>query len=163
MLKMLPMMYFYALNASAFGVFAFLEREMTDMDGGMLPPQWEKFAVEYARIGNASAAARVAGYPVKAAGQQGYVLLKNTQILARVQELQADWHAEQVAALKKHIAPAIGALGGIVKGGGKHGDQAVVLAATALLDRAGFKPIDKSEIKASTVMQVNISQDDAEL
>lgn len=135
---------------------------MTD-EVAMLSPQWEKFAVEYARLGNASEAARVAGYSVKTAGQQGWALLKNPQILARIQELQADWHAEQVAAIKDHIAPAIGALGGIVSKGGKHGDQAVVLAATALLDRAGFKPIDKSEVKSSAVMQITISQDDAEL
>ena len=133
------------------------------MDTGVLPPQWEKFATEYARIGNATQSAKLAGYAHKAAGQQGWALLKNPQILARVQELQAAWHAEQVAALKQHIAPAIGALGGIVSKGGRGGDQAVVLAATALLDRAGFKPIDKAEIKSSAVMQINISQDDAEL
>ena len=135
---------------------------MTD-EVAMLSPQWEKFAVEYARLGNASEAARVAGYSVKTAGQQGWALLKNPQILARIQELQADWHSEQVAALKTHISPAIKALGGIVKGGGKHGDQAVVLAATALLDRAGFKPIDKSEVKSTGVVQINISPVDDEL
>ena len=158
-----PIVKFHALISLRSGLLLLWRWEMTDVDAAMLPPQWEKFATEYARIGNASEAARVAGYSVRCAGQQGWALLKNPQILARIQELQADWHSEQVAALKTHISPAIKALGGIVKDGGKHGDQAVVLAATALLDRAGFKPIDKSEVKASTVMQINISQDDAEL
>ncbi len=136
---------------------------MAELDPDMLSPQWEKFAVEYARIGNASEAARVAGYSVRAAAEQGYRLLRNAQVLARVRELQAEWHEQQVQAIKSHIAPAINALGGIVTNGGRGGDQAVVLAACALLDRAGFKPIDKAEVKSSTVMQINITPEEANL
>ncbi len=136
---------------------------MAELDPDMLSPQWEKFAVEYARLGNASEAARIAGYAKNSAGIHGHHLLKNPKILARVRELQAEWHEQQVQAIKAHVAPAINALGSIVANGGKNGAQAQVLAACALLDRAGFKPIDKAEVKSSTVMQINITPEENSL
>ena len=129
-----------------------------------LSPRQEKFALEYARTGNASNAGRVAGYSLSGAAQQGYVLLRNPNVLARVSELQAEWHAEQIAAIRDHVAPAIQTLAEIAAGqADAKGAQARVLAACALLDRAGFQPIQKVETNQQTAIIVRISSEDAAL
>ncbi len=137
-----------------------MTNEITDT----LPPRQEMFAVEYARTGNASKAARVAGYSSPGAAQQGHVLLRNPDVLARVSELQAEWHAEQIAAIRDHIAPAIQTLAEIVAGrADAKGAQARVLAACALLDRAGFQPIQKVETNQQTAIIVHLSREDMDL
>jgi len=129
-----------------------------------LPPRQEMFAVEYARTGNASSAARAAGYSLPGAAQQGYVLLRNPHVLARVSELQAEWHTQQVAAIRDHVGPAIKTLAEIAAGkADAKGAQARVLASCALLDRAGFQPIQKVETNQQSAIIVQISRDDAAL
>jgi len=129
-----------------------------------LPPRQEMFAVEYARTGNASNAARVAGYSAASVRSQGSYLLTNPDILARVRELQAEWHAQQIAAIRDHVAPAIQTLAEIAAGkADAKGAQARVLASCALLDRAGFQPIQKVETNQQSAIIVQISRDDVAL
>jgi len=129
-----------------------------------LPPRQEQFCLEYARTGNASNAATLAGYSPASARSQGSYLLTNPDILARVRELQAEWHTQQVAAIRDHVAPAIQTLAEIAAGkADAKGSQARVLAACALLDRAGFQPIQKVETNQQTAIIVQISRDDMEL
>lgn len=140
-----------------------MTNELTEVADALSPRQ-ERFALEYARTGNASNAARVAGYGTSGAGVQGHHLLKNANVLARVTELQAEWHATQVAAIRDHVGPAIETLAEISRGEAPaSGAQARVLASCALLDRAGFQPIQKVETNAQTAIIVQISRDDMEL
>ncbi|MBU2739873.1 terminase small subunit [Acidithiobacillus concretivorus] len=130
----------------------------------VLPPRQERFALEYSRTGNASSAATLAGYSPASARSQGSYLLTNPNILARVRELQAEWHAQQIAAIRDHVAPAIQTLAEIAAGqADAKGAQARVLASCALLDRAGFQPIQKVETNQQTAIVVQISRDDMEL
>jgi hypothetical protein len=140
-----------------------MTNELTEVADALSPRQ-EQFCLEYARTGNASKAAREAGYSLPGAAQQGYVLLRNPHVLARVSEMQAEWHAERVAAIRDHVAPAIETLAEISRGEAPAaGAQARVLASCALLDRAGFQPIQKIETNAQTAIVVQISRDDADL
>ena len=140
-----------------------MTNEITEVADALSPRQ-EAFALEYSRTGNASNAARVAGYGTSGAGVQGHHLLKNANVLARVTELQAEWHAEQIAAIRDHVAPAIQTLAEIAAGkADAKGAQARVLASCALLDRAGFQPIQKIETNQQTAIVVQISRDDMEL
>jgi hypothetical protein len=109
-------------------------------------------------------AARVAGYSAASARSQGSYLLTNPDILARVRELQAEWHTQQIAAIRDHVAPAIQTLAEISRGDASaSGAQARVLASCALLDRAGFQPIQKVETNQQAAIVVQISRDDAGL
>lgn len=101
---------------------------------------------------NASNAATLAGYSPASARSQGSYLLTNHNIRAR--ELQAEWHAEQIAAIQTLAEIASGQADA-------KGAQARVLASCALLDRAaGSQPIQKVETNQQTAIIVQISRDD---
>ncbi|MBU2759131.1 terminase small subunit [Acidithiobacillus sulfurivorans] len=103
---------------------------------------------------NASNAATLAGYSPASARSQGSYLLTNHNIRARVRELQAEWHAEQIAAIQTLAEIASGQADA-------KGAQARVLASCALLDRAaGSQPIQKVETNQQTAIIVQISRDD---
>ena len=140
-----------------------MTNELTEVADALSPRQ-EQFCLDYALHGNASNAARVAGYSAASARSQGSYLLTNPDILVRVRELQSEWHAQQVSAIRDHIAPAIQTLAEIAAGkADAKGSQARVLAACALLDRAGFQPIQRVETNVQSAIVVRISSDDAEL
>ena len=140
-----------------------MTNEITEVADALSPRQ-EQFCLEYSRTGNASEAAREAGYSAASARSQGSYLLTNPDIIARVRELQAEWHATQVAAIRDHVGPAIQTLAAIAAGqADAKGAQARVLAACALLDRAGFQPIQKVETNQQTAIIVQISREDMEL
>jgi phage terminase small subunit len=80
--------------------------------------------------GNASAAARIAGYSEKTAGQKGYELLRHEGVRAEIERLTRE-------ALGDHASAAVALLGRVIR------DENVsvkirVDAAKAVLDRAGF-------------------------
>ncbi len=128
-----------------------------------LTPMQERFALEYARVSNGALAARLAGYSERSARQQAHKLLTSDDVLARVKQLQIEWHEQQVAAIRSLVSPAIEALGEIVATGGGRGAQARVLAACSLLDRAGFKPLDRIEAKTAASITVVLGHDDMAL
>ncbi len=55
-----------------------------------LTPRQRSFAEAYAVLGNASEAAKRAGYSLKTAPSQGARLLKNVHVSARITQLQAE-------------------------------------------------------------------------
>ncbi len=55
-----------------------------------LTPRQRSFAEAYAACGNASEAARKAGYSIRTAPSQGARLLKNAHVSARITQLQAE-------------------------------------------------------------------------
>lgn len=117
----------------------------------------------YAETGDATAAAVAAGYSARTAKQQAARLLTDADLLARARELRAtkakeqgDDFVRQQAKLRFAADGAIKALeeiagGAAVDAEGKtnlkwsNGAQARVMAAVAILDRAGHKPVERVE------------------
>lgn len=113
----------------------------------------EAFVAAYGRTGNATQAAVEAGYSAKSAKQQGSRLMTDAAICARCSEARAAFLAEQEDDKKRQrkmlvqaADDAIRALHTVVRGGVGRGAVAMVSAATAILDRAGHKPVDESKI-----------------
>ena len=117
----------------------------------------DAFVAAYARCGNATQAAVEAGYSKRSAGQQGSALMKKPEISARCSEARAAFLAEaeddkqrQRKLLVAAADDAITALHRVVQGEVGRGAVAMVSAATAILDRAGHKPVDESKIDHSS-------------
>ena len=67
----------------------------------MLTIKQEKFCLEYAKCGNATQAAREAGYQGKYIGQDANKLLKNPKIQERIDELIEQIQSEKIADIKE--------------------------------------------------------------
>ena len=67
----------------------------------MLNVRQEKFCLEYAKCGNATEAAILAGYAEKYAGQNADKLLKNTKVQERLRELAEQIESEKIADIKE--------------------------------------------------------------
>lgn len=67
----------------------------------MLNVRQEKFCLEYAKCGNATEAAILAGYAEKYAGQNADKLLKNTKIQDRLKEIVEQIESEKIADIKE--------------------------------------------------------------
>ncbi len=67
----------------------------------MLNVRQEKFCLEYAKCGNATEAAILAGYAEKYAGQNADKLLKNTKVQDRLKELVEQIESEKIADIKE--------------------------------------------------------------
>ncbi len=119
------------------------------------PRKVDAFIAAYARHGNATQAAKDAGYSERSARQQGGELMTKPDVSARCAESRNAYLAEQEDDKKRQrrmlveaADDAIRALQAVVRGGDASGRGAVarVSAATAILDRAGHKPVDESKI-----------------
>jgi phage terminase small subunit len=111
------------------------------------------FAAAYGRTGNATQAAIDAGYSVKTARTQGSALLTKPDIFDLCSKARAEYLAacenvkqRQRKMLEAAADDAIAALQTVVQGKVSRGAVAMVSAATAILDRAGHKPVDESKI-----------------
>ena len=62
-----------------------------------MSPKQEKFCIEYARTGNATQAAEMAGYSKRSAGRIGGENLKKVEIQKRLQELSAEVKNAKIA------------------------------------------------------------------
>ena len=115
------------------------------------------FVAAYARTGNAGQAAKEAGYSPRSAPQQGGRLMNNAEIRERCAKAREEFLIENENTKKRQrkmleIAAddAIAALQTVVQGRVSRGAVAMVSAATAILDRAGHKPVDESKIAHSS-------------
>lgn len=113
----------------------------------------DAFVIAYGRTGNATQAAKDSGYSAHSAGQQGSALLKKPEISERCAKARAEFLAQnenakkrQREALELAADDAIVALRKVVTGKIKRGAVAIVSASTAILDRAGHKPVDESKV-----------------
>ena len=112
----------------------------------------ELFIASYAATGNASAAAIAAGFGEKNAGAQGDKLLHEPETGTRAREARrhyvessmSDFQRQQRALCEAGDA-AIATLVQVAANPPRVGAQAMVLAAVAILDRAGHKPIERVE------------------
>lgn len=99
----------------------------------------EKFAVEYARTGNATQAAKNAGYSQKTAYAQGSMLLKNLEVLARKDQEYQAMLSESREKLSRMVMDALSALHDTLKNA-PPGSMARVQAANVILEKSGLNP-----------------------
>ena len=110
------------------------------------------FVAAYATSGNASAAAVAAGYSERSAGTMGDRMMHEAGTAARAREARQqhvlrtqDAFSRQQRALCEAADDAIRTLVQVASNPPRSGAQAMVLAAVAILDRAGHKPIERIE------------------
>ena len=110
------------------------------------------FIASYATTGNATSAAIAAGFGEKNAGAQGDKLLHEPETGTRAREARErhvlrtqDAFSRQQAALCAAADGAIATLVQVASNPPRVGAQAMVLAAVAILDRAGHKPVERVE------------------
>lgn len=113
-----------------------------------LNPRQLRFVQLYVRLGNATEAAKQAGYSEKSAYSQGQRLLKNVEIAAAIAEAQEDIQAifagEVLASIRTLVT---------VRDDPEAPAQVRVMAARDLLDRAGHKPPDKVALSGEVKTQ----------
>ncbi|HET7561704.1 MAG TPA: terminase small subunit [Rhodanobacteraceae bacterium] len=116
----------------------------------------EAFIAAFAQTGNATTAAIAAGFSENGATVQGERLLRDADLARRardgreafLQQTREDFEQQQ-ALLRAESFKAIQALAQVAagkmpeEGNSRVGAQARVLAAVAILDRAGHKPIER--------------------
>ena len=112
----------------------------------------ELFIASYGATGNASAAAVAAGFAERNADVTGDRLLREPATGVRAREARdqhvqrtQDAFARQQAALCAAADGAIGTLVQVAANPPRTGAQAMVLAAVAILDRAGHQPVQRIE------------------
>ena len=93
-------------------------------------------------------AAGLAGY---AKGESGRVTATKTMKLPHVQQYLMQVTAE---AFSQHAAMAVSTVAGLAKNG--KSEYVQLQAAQDLLDRAGFKPIDRSQVQVAGDIKVSI-------
>ena len=110
----------------------------------------ELFIAAFAETGNGSAAAIAAGYAPKNADVTAARLLRDPRISPRAREARErhvlrtqDAFSRQQAALCAAADDAIRTLVQVASNPPRTGAQAMVLAAVAILDRAGHQPVQR--------------------
>lgn len=110
--------------------------------------QWEIFATEYARTGNATQSAIVAGYSETSAYNQGYRLTKNDEVAKRIAEIQQQMAQELRDKMSAKASSAFEVLEQIMKNP-KAKDADKIKCAVEVLDRAGYVAEKKVEVSAN--------------
>ena len=115
--------------------------------------QQEKFATEYAICGNATQAAKNAGYSEATAYSQGQRLLKNVEVAEKIESLKAQAAEDLRKKMAREASTAFDVLVKIMNNdGAKDADR--IKCAVDLLDRAGYVAEKKVEVKSD----VNIAE-----
>ena len=98
--------------------------------------------------GNLTKASQEAGY---AAGDSGRVSAQKAMKTTHVQQYMMQVISEQFS---RHAPMAVGQLAGLAKGA--RSEYVQLEASKDLLDRAGFKPIDRSQVQVAGDIRVSI-------
>ena len=101
----------------------------------MLTEKQEKFVENYCLTGNAAKAAEMAGYSVKTAKQMGYTL-KN--------QLSSEISEKMTKLIQDSVPGALAQINDLVMNATSEGTR--LNACKDILDRAGYKPVEKQEI-----------------
>lgn len=107
----------------------------------------KRFAIEYANCGNATQAAKSAGYSEATAGSQGHALLKILEIQEFIEEIETQREQELRKKMAKEAAKAFNVLVDVMNNGKRDADK--IKCAIDLLDRAGYGAEKKLEIKTN--------------
>lgn len=123
-----------------------------------LNPRQLKFALHFASLGDATRAAKLAGYSEKRAAVTGCELSKKPEVLACVDAELETIRKAQLRMIVRHTETAINRLLREVTEG-KSGSMAAVQAANSILDRAGIPVQSRQEISGPSgkpVVQVGV-------
>ena len=101
----------------------------------MLTEKQEKFVENYCLTGNAAKAAEMAGYSAKTAKQMGYTL-KN--------QLSSEISEKMTKLIQDSVPGALAQINDLVMNATSEGTR--LNACKDILDRAGYKPVEKQEI-----------------
>ena len=101
----------------------------------MLTEKQEKFVENYCLTGNAAKAAEMAGYSAKTAKQMGYTL-KN--------QLSSEISEKMTKLIQDSVPGALAQLNDLMMNATSEGTR--LNACKDILDRAGYKPVEKQEI-----------------
>lgn len=114
-----------------------------------LRPQKMIFVTEYLKNGNnATLAAIAAGYSEKTAGSQGSRLLKSVDVQQFLNRTEQNLNKDLRMMFTENAVNAFEVLLEVMNNPGAM-DKDRLVAARDLLDRAGYKPIDKSVVDVS--------------
>jgi phage terminase small subunit len=108
----------------------------------------EAFVLEYVKDHNATQAAIRAGYSNRGASEIGYQLLQKTSVLEAIKSLQDEIDQQLRMQFVQDAIRAREVLRGILDNPNST-DRDKITAARDLLDRAGFKPVEKKELSGA--------------
>lgn len=117
---------------------------MDQMMNGLTRKQ-EAFVLEYVKDYNATQAAIRAGYSKRRASEIGYQLLQKTTVLTAIEDFRNDIHHKLKMEFMHDAIRAREVLYEVMASP-TSSDRDKIVAAKDLLDRAGFKAIDKHEL-----------------
>ncbi|WHZ04963.1 terminase small subunit [Neobacillus sp. YX16] len=117
------------------------------MDNGLTRKQGA-FVLEYIKDYNATQAAIRAGYSNRGASEIGYQLLQKTSVLEAINTLQDDIEQQLRMQFVQDAIRAREVLREILHNPNST-DRDKITAARDLLDRAGFKPVEKKELSGA--------------
>lgn len=120
-----------------------------------LTERQRRFAWEYWELGNATRSAINAGYSEKTAHVQGPRLLKNV----RIQELIKEYREESEALLRQQFSKDAVEARKVMYNMMADDDvpeNVRLSAAKDFLDRAGFKPVEKSEVESNGELGIKV-------
>lgn len=123
------------------------ERWGVFMDNRLTRKQ-QAFVLEYVKDHNATQAAIRAGYSKRWASELGYKLVRKSTVLDSIKALQDEIEQQLRFQFVKDALKARAVLREILDNPSSS-DRDKITAARDLLDRAGFKPIDKKELRGS--------------
>jgi phage terminase small subunit len=106
-----------------------------------LRPQHMIFVAEYIKSGNATQAAIAAGYSEKTAYSAGPRLLKNVEIKQYLNKTEQNLNRDLRTMFVEEALAAFETMADLMKNSGQ--DNVRYSAAKDILDRAGYKPVDK--------------------
>lgn len=121
-----------------------------------LTAKQECFVNEYLRDKNATQAAIRAGYSMRRASEIGYQLLQKTTVSEAISALQAEIEKELRMQFLQDALKAREVLYSVMVNPNSS-DRDKIMAARDLLDRAGFKPVEKKEMSGSNGGAIEIT------
>lgn len=114
----------------------------------------EKFAQEYWKTGHGTNSAINAGYSKKSAHTQANLLLNNIKVQERIKELESQSRDELQQQFSRDAIEARKIMFNIMKSDDAP-EHVRLSAAKDFLDRAGYKPVEKSEVEMKAEVDVD--------
>lgn len=118
-----------------------------------LRPQHMIFVTEYIKSGNATQAAIAAGYSEKTAYSAGPRLLKNVEIQQYLNKTEQNLNRDLRTMFVEEALQAFETMKDLMKNSGQ--DNVRYSAAKDILDRAGYKPVDKVAADVQSVVTIH--------
>lgn len=110
--------------------------------------QQERFAIEYASSGNATQAAKNAGYSEATAYSQGQRLLKNVEVAEMINSIKVQLAEDLRSEMVREASTAFNVLTSIMKSSeARDGDK--IKCAIDVLDRAGYAAEKKLALRTN--------------